>query len=81
MAAALVSAGHVTPVGTAAIAILGAALGHLVELWRTAPYLHHGRARDLRQVLSWYNASDRHGQTAHLQDEELDALVAYLKSL
>ncbi|NQT85548.1 hypothetical protein HQ560_02215, partial [bacterium] len=53
----------------------------LVELWRTAPYLHHGRAQTLRQVLSWFNASDRHGNTAHLSDEELDALVAYLKSL
>jgi cytochrome c peroxidase len=53
----------------------------LIELWRTAPYLHHGRAQTLRQVLSWYNASDRHGGTAHLTDEELDALAAYLRSL
>jgi signal transduction histidine kinase len=35
VAAILLSAGLLTPVGAAAVAVLGTALGHLVELWRT----------------------------------------------
>jgi cytochrome c peroxidase len=53
----------------------------LVELWRTAPYLHHGKAVTLRDVLTTFNRQDRHGRTSHLKQAELEALVAYLKSL
>ena len=53
----------------------------LVELWRTAPYLHHGRAASLRQVLTTMNPSDKHGHTSHLSDDETGALVEYLQSL
>ena len=53
----------------------------LVELWRTAPYLHDGSAPRLRDVLTTHNKKDKHGVTSHLSDEEIDALVAYLLSL
>jgi DNA-binding beta-propeller fold protein YncE len=53
----------------------------LVELWRTAPYLHHGQAATLYDVLTKYNPADRHGRTSHLGQSEIQALVEYLKSL
>jgi hypothetical protein len=53
----------------------------LVELWRTAPYLHHGKAVTLREVLATHNKNDRHGRTADLSAEDLDALIEYLLSL
>ncbi|MBW3538651.1 MAG: c-type cytochrome [Planctomycetes bacterium] len=53
----------------------------LLGVYRTAPYLHHGRAVTLRDVLTTCNAGDRHGKTSHLSDAELDDLVEFLKSL
>jgi cytochrome c peroxidase len=53
----------------------------LVELWRTAPYLHHGKAATLRDVLTEHNPRDRHGRTSQLDDSEIEALVEYLKTL
>ncbi len=53
----------------------------LIEGWRTAPYLHHGKATRLRQVVTKFNRRDRHGRTSHLSDEQLDHLVEYLESL
>lgn len=53
----------------------------LVELWRTAPYLHHGKAATLREVFTRFNDGDRHGATSHLSDSDLDALISYLESL
>ncbi|WP_165229058.1 cytochrome D1 domain-containing protein [Aquisphaera insulae] len=53
----------------------------LVELWRTAPYLHDGSSASLRDLLTTRNRGDRHGRTSHLAPEQIDALVAYLLSL
>ncbi len=53
----------------------------LVEIWRTAPYLHHGKAATLREVFSTFNTNDRHGKTSRLSESELGALIEYLKSL
>jgi cytochrome c peroxidase len=53
----------------------------LVEIWRTAPYLHDGSAATLREVLLDHNPSDRHGGTSHLTPDQLDALITYLLSL
>jgi cytochrome c peroxidase len=53
----------------------------LIELWRTAPYLHHGRAATLREVLTVFNRDQRHGATASLTAAELDSLVEYLLAL
>ena len=53
----------------------------LVELWRTAPYLHDGSAKTLKEVLTTRNKKDQHGKTSHLSKDQIDALVEYLLSL
>ncbi len=53
----------------------------LVEGYRTAPYLHDGRAATLREVFTKFNPDDRHGRTSQLTPAELDDLIAYLNSL
>lgn len=53
----------------------------LDEIWRTAPYLHDGRAATLHDVVTRFNPTDRHGKTSHLSDEEIADLVAYVLSL
>ena len=53
----------------------------LNELWRTAPYLHDGRAATLEEVVTKYNAQDNHGKVSDLSPTELSDLVEYLKSL
>jgi len=53
----------------------------LVELWRTAPYLHDGSAATLREVLTLRNPADRHGATSALSAAQLDDLIEYLLSL
>ena len=52
----------------------------LVELWRTAPYLHDGSAAKVRDVFTKRNAGERHGKTSHLSEPQLDDLAAYLLS-
>jgi YVTN family beta-propeller protein len=53
----------------------------LLGVYRTAPYLHHGKAKTLRDVLTTCNKEDKHGKTSHLKPAELDELVAFLKAL
>jgi len=53
----------------------------LVELWRTAPYLHDGSAATMRDVLTTANKNDQHGKTSHLTADQLNDLVEYLLSL
>jgi len=53
----------------------------LVELWRTAPYLHDGSATTARDVLTTRNPHDRHGRTSNLTAQEINHLCAYLLSL
>ena len=53
----------------------------LVELWRTGPYLHDGRANTLREVLTIFNASNKHGKTDDFNEQDISDLVAYLLSL
>ncbi|HEY7328222.1 MAG TPA: hypothetical protein VH592_11305 [Gemmataceae bacterium] len=53
----------------------------LLGVYRTAPYLHHGKAKTLRDVLTTCNQGDRHGKTGHLKPPEIDDLVEFLKSL
>jgi hypothetical protein len=53
----------------------------LLGIYRTAPYLHHGKAKTLRDVLTTCNCEDKHGKTSHLKPEEIDNLVEFLKSL
>ena len=53
----------------------------LLGVYRAGPYLHDGRAKTLRDVLTTANPDDKHGKTSHLSDGEVDDLVAFLKSL
>jgi YVTN family beta-propeller protein len=53
----------------------------LIELWRTAPYLHDGSAATVRDVLTTANREDRHGATTKLTPAQIDDLCAFLLSL
>jgi cytochrome c peroxidase len=53
----------------------------LVELWRTAPFLHDGSAATLKDVLTTRNAGDQHGKTSDLKPDQLGDLIEYLLSL
>ena len=52
----------------------------LLGVYRTAPYLHHGQAATLKDVLA-NNPGDRHGKTSHLSSREMDDVVEFLKAL
>jgi hypothetical protein len=53
----------------------------LIGLYRSAPYLHHGKAATLEEVLTSCNPDDRHGRTSHLTPAEIADLVEFLKAL
>ena len=53
----------------------------LVEVWRTAPYLHDGSAATLRDVLTTRNSQGKHGEVEGLSAKELDDLCEYVLSL
>jgi len=53
----------------------------LIEIWRTAPYLHDGSSATLKEVLTTRNHGDRHGKTSQLSPKQIDDLVEYLLSL
>jgi cytochrome c peroxidase len=53
----------------------------LIELWRTAPYLHDGSAATLRDLLTLANQNDRHGKTSLLTADQIMDLCEYLLSL
>jgi len=53
----------------------------LVELWRTAPYLHNGSATTITDILTTFNPSDKHGKTSILTKQEIIELEAFLLSL
>lgn len=53
----------------------------LIEVWRTAPYLHDGRYATLHEVLTKGNHGDRRGRTSHLTPAQINDLVAFLESL
>jgi len=53
----------------------------LVEVWRSGPYLHDGRADTVREVLTLFNDDDQHGVTSKLAPAEIDDLVAFVLSL
>ncbi|MCP4455733.1 MAG: c-type cytochrome [Planctomycetes bacterium] len=53
----------------------------LVEIWRTGPYLHDGRAVTIKDVLTRFNTSQKHGKTANLSKKQIADLEAYLLTL
>jgi len=50
-------------------------------IYKTAAYLHDGSALTLLDVLTSQNPNDLHGKTSHLQDTDLQDLVAFLESI
>lgn len=50
-------------------------------LYDSAPYLHHGRAATLYELLTSFNPDDVHGVTSHLSEGELADLIAFLLAL
>ena len=53
----------------------------LIEIWRTAPYLHDGSAVTIRDVLTTRNLSGKHGDAKDLSPAEIDDLCEYVMSL
>lgn len=53
----------------------------LNEIWRTAPYLHDGRATSIREMLTIHNTSGMHGDVSSLTPNELEQLLLYVKTL
>ncbi|HEX3316145.1 MAG TPA: hypothetical protein VHR72_14705 [Gemmataceae bacterium] len=53
----------------------------LLGLYRTAPYLHHGKATTLADVFTKFNKDNKHGRTSQLSPPQIDDLVAFLKAL
>jgi len=53
----------------------------LIEVWRTAPYLHDGRAYRIQDVLTRCNPNDKHGVTSTLAPQEINDLSEYILSL
>jgi YVTN family beta-propeller protein len=49
----------------------------LLENWRSAPFMHDGRAATLRDVI----VTERHGDATGLAPAEIDELILYLQSL
>jgi len=53
----------------------------LLGIYKTAPYLHHGKAATLKDVLTTYNHNDHHGKTSQLTPAQIDDLIEFLKAL
>jgi hypothetical protein len=53
----------------------------LLGIYRTGPYLHHGKAKTLLDVLTVFNKQDKHGKTSQLKEPELNDLIAFLQAL
>jgi YVTN family beta-propeller protein len=49
--------------------------------YRTAPYLHDGRAPTLKAIFTDHNPRDLHGRTNGFTEQELDDLIAYVRTL
>ena len=50
-------------------------------LYDSMPYLHDGSAQTLFDVLVTRNLQDKHGVTSHLNDQEIQDLIAFLLAL
>jgi DNA-binding beta-propeller fold protein YncE len=53
----------------------------LIELWRTAPYLHDGSAATLHDVVAVHGRPKTSGQDSNLTPAEVDDLVSFLLTL
>ena len=53
----------------------------LRDCYRTAPYLHDGRALTLKEIFTEHNQSGFHGLVGGFSDKNLDDMVTYLRTL
>lgn len=53
----------------------------LIEVWRSGPYLHDGRAATIRDIFTTFQREDKHGNTSQLTPKQIDDLVEYVLSL
>jgi len=53
----------------------------LIELWRTAPYLHDGSAATVTEAITTHNQQNLRGRTSQLSPEQISDLVEFLLSL
>ncbi|MDR1925427.1 MAG: hypothetical protein LBQ66_13735 [Planctomycetaceae bacterium] len=53
----------------------------LIEVWRTAPYLHDGRYANLKDIFKHGKHGKENGNIEQLTDSQLDDLVEYILSL
>ncbi len=53
----------------------------LIEAYRTAPYLHDGRARTIEEIFTRFDPKDLHGKARQLTPKELEDLTTYILSL
>src|SRR5258708_26292685 len=51
----------------------------LLGIYRTKPYLHHGKAATFEELLTKYNREDRHRKTSHLSAGQIPDLAEFLK--
>ena len=54
---------------------------HLTDLYNSAPYFHNGAANTLEEIWTRFNVVDDHGMSDDLTRQQLNDLIAYLKSL
>lgn len=50
-------------------------------VWATAPYLHDGSAKTIRDVMVARNGQNKHGNVKGLTDQEIDELAEYVLSI
>ncbi len=53
----------------------------LVELWRTAPYMHNGHYRAVKEIFTEGKHGARYGNLSDLSSSDIDDLVEFLLSL
>jgi DNA-binding beta-propeller fold protein YncE len=53
----------------------------LIEIWRTAPYLHLGTAMTVKDVMTTENRTKTHGNAADMSSQQLDQLAAYVMQI
>ncbi len=56
-------------------------VAHLRNVCDSAPYLHNGSAATLEEIWTRYNMVNRHGMTGDVTRQQLNDLIAYLKTL